>query len=80
MMRAFHEVAAALALDLPTVEQRLLPSRGKSPPAIIDTAEQFEETHRRTPFVAFWGYEKVYCFLGKVSSLSKTDVMVNVFS
>jgi hypothetical protein len=39
---AFHQLAAALALDLPAVEQRLFPGRGRGQPEIIDSAEQFE--------------------------------------
>jgi len=36
------ELAAALALDLAAMQQRLVPQRGKGQPEISDTAQQFE--------------------------------------
>jgi hypothetical protein len=59
MMRACCQLAVALALDLPTLEESLFPGGGTSQLASIDTAKQFKETQRRTPFP--------YC----VSSLGK---------
>lgn len=39
---AFRKLTEALWLDLPAVEQGLLPAGSESQPEIIDTAEQFE--------------------------------------
>ena len=39
---AFRELAAALAFDLPAVQQGLFPQGSKPQPEIIDTAKQFE--------------------------------------
>jgi hypothetical protein len=39
---AFCKLAAALALDLAAVQQRLFPAGSKCLPKIIDTAKEFE--------------------------------------
>ena len=39
---AFGELAAALALDLPGLEQRVFPRGSKGFPKVIDMAKQFE--------------------------------------